>query len=360
MILSALFLLVVFCLFLAQRLRPARLGKQIRAALLPRPLRHGAFALALLTLCYALVLPDMALAEEKKPASKQRAVHKMLKDNGWSVCRDMVKNLDLLQLPEVENEYGLVRFHPDMPQFSEPDWEELKIEDNLELIYKIVQQKTPYLLHALSYDGLPFEEWKQRYLQDMRRGYAEDTANGTLYRVQFRPRLRITRVRFEQDGPLLAVLDYDYNREHYRLFREARKCYDPSWTWMRGEPPSDEQRKEYTQCIENIEKKEGGRWDLHRYSNYLYFYDEEKNKRPYGFGAMDPRGFVFGYYPGGQVFLYKQRAYIIRGPAHLSYFIFFSLSIYRVKTYVDEWVGVSANTQEICDIYSTFAEKNNQ
>ena len=106
------------------------------------------FALLLLTLCCAPALPPMAQAGEKQTKATQRAVHREgshihlgqgrfgLKPTGWNVCRDMVKNLDLLQQSDASFNCEL-KFHPSMTQFSEPDWEELKIEDHWELVYAI-------------------------------------------------------------------------------------------------------------------------------------------------------------------------------------------------------------------------------
>ena len=103
-----------------------------------RPPARGVLSLVfpwlLLTLCCALALPVMVQAGEKQAKATQRAVHKLKNDRGWTVCRDMVKNLDLLQQSDASYSCEL-RFHPSMTQFSEPDWEELKIEDHWELVY---------------------------------------------------------------------------------------------------------------------------------------------------------------------------------------------------------------------------------
>ena len=79
-----------------------------------------------------------------------------------AVCRDMVKNLDLLQQSDASFSCEL-KFHPSMTQFSEPDWEELKIEDNWELVYNIERE---ILSDNIARSRLPFEEWIVRYKQD--------------------------------------------------------------------------------------------------------------------------------------------------------------------------------------------------
>ena len=78
------------------------------------------FALLLLTLCCSLALPPMAQAGEKQDKITRRATHAQVEDTGWNVCRDMVKNFDLLQQSNASFACQL-RFHPSMTQFSEPD-----------------------------------------------------------------------------------------------------------------------------------------------------------------------------------------------------------------------------------------------
>ena len=54
------------------------------------------FAFLLLTLCCALTSPAVAQAREKQDKITRRATHAQVEDTGWNVCRDMVKNFDLL------------------------------------------------------------------------------------------------------------------------------------------------------------------------------------------------------------------------------------------------------------------------
>ena len=66
-----------------------------------------------------------------------------------------ILNLDLLQQSDASFSCEL-KFHPSMTQFSEPEWEELKIEDNWELVYNIERE---ILSDNLVRSMLPFEKW---------------------------------------------------------------------------------------------------------------------------------------------------------------------------------------------------------
>ena len=97
---------------------------------------------------------------------KPRVKYHQYKDTGWNVCRDMVKNLNKLQLSQTSFLCKL-RFHPDMPQFSEPEWEVLKIEDNWQMIYEL----SNYWVKTS--DRPPFAKWQAQYLRNMQNGYTE-------------------------------------------------------------------------------------------------------------------------------------------------------------------------------------------
>ena len=164
------------------------------------------FILLVLILFCSLAVPPMALAGEKQAKITRRATHALTEDTGWNVCRDMVKNFDLLQQSNASFACQL-RFHPSMTQFSEPDWEELKIEDNWQLLYSILEPT----LRGFWDPPIPFAEWQAQFIHDMRAGYREYTTKygkGVVFREPFHPSLRMTRVRLEQDGPLVAVVSY--------------------------------------------------------------------------------------------------------------------------------------------------------
>ena len=118
-----------------------------------RPSARGVLSLVfplLLALCCVLTPPAVAQAGEKQVKATQHSVHKQgvetyqkkgsypLKPTRWNVCRDMVKNLNLLQQSDASYSCEL-KFHPSMTQFIEPEWEELKIEDNWQLLYFLHQ-----------------------------------------------------------------------------------------------------------------------------------------------------------------------------------------------------------------------------
>ena len=161
------------------------------------------FILLVLILFCSLTVPFVAQAGEKQAKVKPRVKYYQSKDTGWNVCRDMVKNLNKLQ-PSQASFLCRLRFHPDMPQFSEPEWEELKIEDNWQIIYDLSNYGVK------TSDRPPFAEWQAQYLRDMQNGYAEGKilSSGVSYRLPFRPSLRRAKVRFEQNGPLVTVVSY--------------------------------------------------------------------------------------------------------------------------------------------------------
>ena len=121
----------------------------------------------LLALCCALALPAVAQAGEKQAQVKPRVKYYQVEDTGWNVCRDMVKNLNKLQ-PSRVSFWCKLRFHPDMPQFSEPDWEELKIENNLQMIYDLEHE-----WNGTSDQRPSFAEWQAQYIHDMQASYKE-------------------------------------------------------------------------------------------------------------------------------------------------------------------------------------------
>ena len=228
-----------------------------------RPPARGVLSLVfpwlLLTLCCALALPVMVQAGEKQAKATQRAVHKLKNDRGWTVCRDMVKNLDLLQQSDASFSCEL-KFHPSMIQFSEPDWEELKIEDHWELVYNIERE---ILSDNIARSRLPFEEWTVRYKQDWQSGCYEAMGIGVAESEKgkcfaFVPRLRRTQVRFSQNGPMETVLAYTLYADYEKRCLDVRKCI-----YLFGNDIvlySREEHKKVGQCIKTASEKQKGIW----------------------------------------------------------------------------------------------------
>lgn len=261
----------------------------------------------------SLTLPPMAQAEEKQDKITRRATHAQVEDTGWNVCRDMVKNFDLLQQPNASFACQL-RFHPSMTQFSEPDWEELKIEDNWQLLYSILEPT----LRGYWDPPIPFAEWQAQFIHDMQAGYREYTTKydkGIVFREPFHPSLRMTRVRFEQDGPLVAVVSYSPRplAEREALCEElSRTCpYMPN-VWPVERLPAPEGAVTLDECLNAVARKRGyeGMPAAGEYENeFLVLYLPGENKPISSIYTENPRLESCG----SRLFLYKGRAYIMGG-----------------------------------------------
>lgn len=267
------------------------------------------FALLLLTLCCAPALPPMAQAGEKQAKATQRAVHREgsqiylgqgrfgLKPTGWNVCRDMVKNLDLLQQSDASFNCEL-KFHPSMTQFSEPDWEELKIEDHWELVYAIERE----LFGGLG-DRYPrikedsFVKWQEQYVRDMNNGYSwEQVGSNIKKRYLFRPSLRKTSVKFEQDGPLITVLSYSLFVDNEKICEENEKCFIYS------------DHRKIESCLDNVAYERKGYMKNVGKNWYIVIYYPDKNEID-GISPGDyDKDFISSSDPH-ELFLYKNRAF---------------------------------------------------
>ena len=301
------------------------------------------FILLVLILLCSLTVPSVAQAGEKQGKAIQHSVHKQgvqtyqkkgsypWKPTRWNVCRDMVKNLDLLQQSDASYSCEL-KFHPSMTQFSEPEWEELKIEDHWQLLYFFDE------LHFRRDRARPFAEWQAQYILNMRAGYENSSwPNGKLVRLPFHPRLRMTKVRFEKNGPLITVIAYARERNYENICKMIEnKCHS---TIMLPDDFDDFSSKEYKEHFEKSTKCQlsteqyivgqemGVTIDTFTmdYGDNFWTYkpgatvqrdDENKAYQP-GLGVLvpiyndDPEPIAFG--PPYRLFLYKKRAYLASG-----------------------------------------------
>lgn len=316
-------------------------------------LGRAPFVLLLLALCCSLILPAMALAGEKQAKATQRSVHKqgvytyqkktdndLLKPTRWNVCRDMVKNLDLLQQSDASYSCEL-KFHPSMTQFSEPEWEELKLEDNWQLLYFLLK---PTLGCKWSDPLTPFAKWQEQYIRDMQAGYTDKKRlNGQTcktFRIPFHPRLRMTRVRFAENGPLITVIAYTHERNHENICTTIEnKCHstlihpENDYYISREYFDSEEYKKHIEKslvCKQTIEQKMGVRLDRSSmdYGESLWAYQPGTTWQPNqssdylsnslilkpienDFNMRNPDPTTLG--PPFRLFLYKKRAYLASG-----------------------------------------------
>ena len=333
-----------------------RNGRGTEPALARLPARPAAgrcpgwalFALLLLTLCCAPALPAVAQAGEKQVKATQHSVHKQgvetyqkkgsypLKPTRWNVCRDMVKNLNLLQQSDASYSCEL-KFHPSMTQFIEPEWEELKIEDNWQLLYFLHKPTT----HGKWGEPLiPFAEWQAQYIRDMQAGYTDMTKlSGQTFRIPFHPRLRMTKVRFEKKDPLITVIAYAHERNYEKICKMLEdKCHstqfhlDNDYYISREYFDSEELKKHIEKsldCKQTIEQKMGVWLDrsLMAYGETLWAYQPGTTWQPNQSSAylsnslilrriandLDMKHPDLTLGPPFRLFLYKKRAYLASG-----------------------------------------------
>ena len=252
----------------------------------------------------------MVQAGEKQVKATQRAVHREgshiylgqgrfgLKPTGWNVCRDMVKNLDLLQQSDASYRCEL-KFHPSMTQFSEPEWEELKIEDYWQEVYAIEHELLSR--KRVPRSVLPFDQWQQQYLEDMRAGhYLGKRIDGLELRYLFWPRLRMSKVRFEQNGPLVTVLAYSLFADYDNICKESKK---------KCSPILDDEKKRA--CWKAMEEQYGGEiYDDE--GDYIVIYNPYKKEIEKIYPGDYDKDFTTSRNPY-KIFLYKERAFLVKG-----------------------------------------------
>ncbi len=300
------------------------------------------FPLLLLALCCVLTPPAVVQAGEKQAKITRRVAHKLIHDRGWNACRDMVKNLDLLQQSDASFSCEL-KFHPSMTQFSEPEWEELKIEDNWELVYNIERE---ILSDNLVRSRLPFEEWIVRYKQDWQSGCYEAFGFGVAESEKgkcfaFVPRLRRAQVRFSQNGPMETVLAYSLTADNTERCLEFARCY-----YLFGDfqfLPREKMEKTL-QCAKEVREKQSG-----IFSTRLSGGDHVVVYRPEERDWLDKIVAIF--FPGRAVklFLHNQQAFLVVKSGAGG-------TIYRVKR-DDEFPEDLYARQEICDISRPYEEE---
>lgn len=300
------------------------------------------FALLLLTLCCALTPPAVVQAGEKQAKITQRVAHKLIHNRGWNVCRDMVKNLDLLQQSYASFSCEL-KFHPSMTQFSEPDWEELKIEDNWELVYNIERE---ILSDNIARSRLPFEEWTVRYKQDWQSGCYEAMGIGVAESEKgkcfaFVPRLRRAQVRFPQNGPMETVLAYSLTADNTERCLEFARCY---YLFGHFQFLPREKMENILQCAKEVREKQSGIFStrLSRGDHVVVYRPEERD-------WLDK---IVPLFRGTAVklFLHNQQAFLVVKSGAGG-------TIYRVKR-DDEFPEDLYARQEICGIFRPFEEAN--
>lgn len=239
---------------------------------------------------------DVALRSSKEIPDKQKNVYsfKLEKDTGWNVCNALLENYNKLQ-PAKESFACELNFDSGNPQLSLPKWQELKIEDNLDVIYSIESHIPPTT-------NLPsFEMWSAQYLSDIPTGLRwREAYGGERVRAKFHPRLMQTVVSFESSGRLETVLAYTRERNSKELCRDMLKMCPFS---NEMNPELYRKRRE---CVENLFEKNGKLMD--GTGDYIVLFNPET--RRVLFIIAGDSGAGLSSRVNGYLFLHRKRAYL--------------------------------------------------
>ncbi|ABA89505.1 hypothetical protein Pcar_2266 [Syntrophotalea carbinolica DSM 2380] len=215
------------------------------------------------------------------------------KDTDCTVCRDLQANYQ--ELNPAQSSFACeIPLNPANPQFSWPQWQEMIVEDHLDVIYTIES-------HLLHDDLPPFEIWRSQYLADMAKGTSmRRAAGGKLVQACFNPRLRQTQVRFESDGRLEKVLGYTRDRFGGERCRESiTGCPLP----VNG---NLEAYRAYYQCNEQLQKDSCVRMDSPGDHIVLF----EPTIRQVHFVFPGDQGAGMSTIAAGHLFLHHKKAYL--------------------------------------------------
>jgi uncharacterized protein YecT (DUF1311 family) len=139
-------------------------------------------------------LQMLAETPEASPAIKKRFV--VTEGKGFSICESYADFLN--SLPENEPlPLCHLKRSPDFPSLKDPDWEEMDISSNLQLVYMLEKKLSPSM-HNRPVDT--FDHWKDIYEQQIKSGDAS-------------PRLRRTHLALLPDAPVETILAYEPDSE---------------------------------------------------------------------------------------------------------------------------------------------------
>lgn len=134
------------------------------------------------------VLPPAQAEEADKPR------YTLPEGRGWSVCEGY---LDVLNSEPVESPYPICKQHLNsrFKDLREPEWEEMDIQENLDIVYAIEENLGRSIRNHPNADIPEFEQWKAEFAARLK----ED----------IRPRLRRVQLALVPDGPVETVLAYE-------------------------------------------------------------------------------------------------------------------------------------------------------
>lgn len=250
------------------------------------------------------------------------------KDSDCTVCRDLLTNYQ--ELNPAQSSFACeIPLNPANPQFSWPQWQEMFVEDHLDVIYTIES----HLLHG---DLPPFEIWRSQYLADMAKGTAmRRAAGGKLVQACFHPRLRQTQVRLESDGRLEKVLGYTRDRF------AGERCRDSLIVCPLPVNGNLEAFRARQRCVQKLEKDSCV--GMERAGEHIVLFEPER--RQVRFILPGEKGAGMSSRLAGHLFLHRKQAYLALATVS-------GVSISRVETFESSKLNIEPLTSgnSICTI----------
>lgn len=267
---------------------------------------------------YAAISRNAVATPPSIPPEEIRYEFKLEKDTGWNVCRDYVKNLESMQ-PTTESLACEAKLDPKMKQFSQPDWEELNIEEYWDVVYTIEANWERSPAKKIP----PLDTWRESFRSQMKSG-------------EIKPRLRravfkLPSKNFKQYENQKDFKQYDYREDAFFAYTRNRDNIETC-------------KKEIAGGLEptNI--------DIIRYTgDILYYLDPTSNTFQY---VYPDTGTTFSVNYTSRVVLHNSSVYLQRSFRGDEIAIRPVIEVYRIFSYKPTSPGMQLNyfAQRICKI----------
>lgn len=96
--------------------------------------------------------------------------YRLIQGMGYTACEAFLRNLNAFP-PEEPAMICEQKIHPSHPEFSLPDWEEMDVQNNLQLIYEI--ESKLWIFTPIGKTPEPLEEWRNKYQERLKSGKAK-------------------------------------------------------------------------------------------------------------------------------------------------------------------------------------------
>lgn len=222
-------------------------------------------------------------------SGQTKPTYKLTVGEGYTLCEAYLRNLEAFG-PEERDPVCDPRPHSSLKDFSEPEWEEMDIWGNIELIYKAEMSLGIYRGHPERQP--PYEQWRQEFESKVHSG-------------EIHPKLKHTQIEFFQDKPetIMAYArnypegceaepesrDYDGGGFHWFYYDEEANAIKPALEiyWGGNSPGTFLLRKGHPYIIKNPAGfgseislyKNKSRWSTHNFEEFCR-YDVNDPARP--------------------------------------------------------------------------------